>query len=762
MNQLVEPKSALGQLPAGSEPGRQYPQVYPAIPEAGDPSGSGAVADYWQIIRRRKTALFLIVCLGVAAALLVTLPQRPVYQAAATLEVLPVNQNFLNMRDVNPTAAEPSYTPEYDIQTQVNVLQSHSTLEGALGRIHLSARVLPPELRPSPLEKALGRPAKLESKEELALSAAQRNLRVRARPNTRLVEIRYDSSDPAYAADFVNALAAETIERNLQTRWEAAQHTSDWLTRQMEDLKRKLEQSEEGLQAYARSVGLAFMGEKDNLAEQKLRQVQEELSRAQADRISKQSRYELAANASVEALPEVLDDTGLKDYRAKLTDLRRQLAELSSSYTGAFPKIKKLQAEIAELQSARDAARGNVVARIRNEYDAAQRRERLLIADYEKQLKLVSSQSAAVSRYNILKGEADTERQLYESMVQRVKEAGLASALRASNIQVVDAAQPPRHPYKPNILLNMALGLLSALFFGIGYLVVREHSDRRIREPGDTPVYLEASELGVIPSAKSDRYSDRKRLPQTLGLSSPLHGHAVVPNHPEVKFWTREPSALAESFRAILTSLLFASHNGHRPRVLVLSSPNPGEGKTLVTSNLAIALARANMRVLVIDGDLRKPRLHDIFGVENDNGFSDVLLCADTQLPILSLRETSVPGLLVLCSGTCADTDLLYSKRLPGLIAQLRREFDMILIDTPPMLHMPDARILARHADAVVLVLRSRQTTKDAALIARQRLAEDGTRVLGTILNDWDPTHSSAYGYEKYYDHYRRYRQAKA
>lgn len=763
MNQTVEPNGGLAPLPPGAAGlWRRYPYLEGSSTDATERTGGGTVADYWQILRRRKAMLLLVILLGGLTALLLTLPQTPMYQAKASLEVLPVNENFLNMREVNPTASEPSYTPEYDVQTQVNMLQSYSTLQATVARMDILNRPLPAEVRPALVQKVLGTAPKPATKEELALAAAERNLRVRARPNTRLLEIRYDSSDPDYAAAFVNALTAETIERNLQSRWASAQHTSEWLTRQMMDLKQKLEQSEARVQSYGRSVGFAFTGEKDNLSEQRLRQIQDQLFRAQADRILKESRYELATSASPEALPEVLDDPGLKEYQAKLTDLGRQLAELSSSFTSAFPKIKKVESEIAVVRAAQDAARRNIVDRIRNEYDGARRGERLLSVEYEKQLRFVSSQAAEVSRYNILKGEADTERQLYQNMVQRVKEASLASALRASNIQVIDAARPPKEPYKPNTVLNTALGLLSGVFLGTGYVVMRERSDRRIREPGDSAVYLETSELGVIPCARSDRYSKVRRVSQTLSLTTRAPESAATPNHPDVMFWRRELSALAESFRAVLTSLLFSGRNGGRPKVIVLSSASPGEGKTLVTSNLAIALARANMRVLVIDGDLRKPRMHEIFGVDNRSGLSDVLRCRSAELPNISVQETSVPGLLVLSSGSNADTDLLYSEHLPELVARLRRQFDMILIDTPPMLHMPDARVLARHADAVVLVVRSRRTTKDAALIARQRFAEDGTTVLGTILNDWDPRSSSAYGYEKYDDHYRPYKRTKA
>jgi capsular exopolysaccharide synthesis family protein len=232
--------------------------------------------------------------------------------------------------------------------------------------------------------------------------------------------------------------------------------------------------------------------------------------------------------------------------------------------------------------------------------------------------------------------------------------------------------------------------------------------------------------------------------------------------------WQRKPSLVAESFRAALTSILFSGQNGDRPRVIVFTSPNPGEGKSTVVSNLGIALAEINQRVLLIDGDLRKPRLQEIFSLPAQTGLSDLLRQRQpfNGTPVEGLVvETGVPGLYVLPSGkeSGASTTLLYSPRVGELLQLLRQNFDTILIDTPPMLHIPDARVLGRLADAVILVVRANRTTRDATRAAYQRLAEDGTQVLGTILNDWNPKRAPGYGYYRYYDrYYRNYYGAKS
>ncbi len=730
---------------------------------------AGGLLDYWRILRRRKGMLILIAFLGALAGFLITVPQTPIYQARTTLEVQGLNENFLNMREVSPTVtASNIYYPEYDMQTQVRILQSATLRKRVMGKLKSENRTWSAAEpgRLSAWRKALGLPQPKEvSASELALGMASGTLRVRAQANTRLLEISSDSTDPQLAADFVNTLASEYTEQNLEARWKTTQHTGEWLTRQMEDLRIKLEKSEEGLQNYARASGLQFTSEKDNVADQKLKGLQDELSKAQADRINKQSRYELAAGSSPETLAEVLEDASLRDHQAKLRELRQQRAELDTSFTAAHPKVQKVQAQITTLEAELGKARATIVRRIQNDYEAAQRREKLLAATYSAQARLMAEQADKVTHYSILKREVDTNRQLYENMLQRVKEAGIASALRASNIRVVDPAQRPGGPYKPDVANNTMLGLLTGVLLGAVLIIGLERMDRTVQSPGDVSFYLNVSELGVIPSANADlgrRLYRSKRKEVGAAESS---GQALQPSQTfiELATWQRKPSLVAESFRATLTSILFSGQDGDRPRVVVLTSPNPGEGKSTVVSNLGIALAEINQRVLLIDGDLRKPRLRGIFSLTAQSGLSDLLRQKQplngNPLECLVV-ETSVPGLYVLPSGSesAASTNLLYSPRMGELVQLLRHHFDTILIDTPPMLHIPDARVLGRLADAVILVVRANRTTRDATRAAYQRLAEDGTPVLGTILNDWNPKRTPGYGYYRYYDrYYRRY-----
>jgi polysaccharide biosynthesis transport protein len=717
--------------------------------------GGGGLLEYWRILQRRKGTVILIAFLGALAGVFYTLPQPPVYQARTLIEIQSMNDNFMHMADINPTRAGSSYFPEVDIQTQVRILQSRSMIDRVVRKLKLDKQpVAVQQSRLAAWRNALNLAPVKPAGREQAIAAASGSLKVRAQPNTRLVEISCDSASPKMAADFANALSTEFIDQNLEARWQATQHTGEWLTGQLESVKIKLEKAEDELQSYARETGLLFTNEKDNIAELKLKQLQEEISRAQADRISRQSRYELASKAPAESVAEVLDDPGLKEIQGKLTDLRRQLADLSSSFQPAHPKVKKIQAQIVTLESALQHERANILNRIHNDFESAQRREKLLTADYATSARLMTGQADKVAHYNILKREVDTTRQLYDSMLQKVKEAGVASALRASNVRVVDPATVPAAPYKPSLVTNTALGLMCGLFLGIAFVVFRDRADCTIQEPGDVSYYLGVPELGLIPSASSDPAVKRSR-GKALALSTSGDPAASV----GLAVWQQKPSAVAESFRAAIASIMFSGKNGNRPQVIVISSATPAEGKTTVAANLAIALAEINQRVLLIDADMRRPRLHGLFGVDNSTGVVDVLRRTEPFNTALNglAKQTQVPNLWILPSGPSGHSDpaLLYSNRLAELIRQVREHYDTVLVDTPPMLSMADSRIIGRASDAVILVVRANQTTKEALQDACSRFNEDGTPLLGTILNDWNPKHSTHYSYYHYYDKYK-------
>ena len=549
----------------------------------------------------------------------------------------------------------------------------------------------------------------------------------------------------------------------------------------------KLEESEDRLQASAHASGLIFTSETSNVAEQQLVQVQASLSEARADRISKQSKYELASSSPAETLPDILDSPSLSQYQVKLNTLKQASANLKTTFTDSYPEVKRLQAEIGELEDAMRRESRNIIDRIKNEFDESLRREKLLQADYDKQAVLVSEQARKAIQYNILKREAETNRQLYDTLLQKGKEARLAAAMKASPVRIIDQALPPDFPIKPNHLRNSLLGVVGGLFLGVVFVIGRERLDRTIKNPGDTEFYIGASELGFIPAIAAPAAGKKLRVRLLRGGSGPeSNGQGAGKNgagssdrelslvrsagaesdsqaNPELIAWNEQSSWASECVQATLTSILFSSSNGHGPRKLVITSGSPGEGKSTVVSNLASAIAEINQTVLIIDADMRRPRQHRIFGLSNEQGLSDLLrhpAKLDAETVKLLTKQTALPGVMLLPSGPGANSvsNLLHSDRTRELLAIARKSFDWVLIDTPPMMQIADARLLGRLADAVVLVIKAGSTTRDTVAACEERLRKDNTKLLGTVLNQWDPKTSEP-GYYKQYYRYQEYYQ---
>lgn len=735
------------------------------IPGAGLKRDYAGVLEYWQMIRRHPATVIVVTVLGAIVGFVSTLPDARIYQARVTLEIQGLNEDFLNMKSVNPTVdASSNYSPDYDIQTQVKILQSRSLIRRAVKKLQSHEWV--PNIQPPDRIANWRKALKIDpdSQKELlqrAIGTAAGSVRVRSSPTNRIVDVSIDSTNPQVAADFANTLAAEYMDQNLESRWQTTEHTGEWLTRQLQDLKVKLEKDEEELQSYARTTGLVYTDEKNNVDDAKLADLQRQLSEATADRVGKQSRYEISKATAPDAVADVLGDGG-RDSNASIRELQGQLAQLLVQYTPNHIEVKRVQARIDALKAEQAKAKGadssTILIRIRDEYEAALRREKLLAAAYANQAHLVSAKADEAAHYNLLKRDVDSSRTLYENMLERLKEASIASALRASNIRVVDPAEPPSIPYKPDVRRTITVGLLAGLCIGVVIVVLRERADRTLQDPGDAAYYLNLAELGVVPVAELLDARTGKRPPgQTVLRIENGKAPTAEPadDRIEVVSWHRKSSLLAESFRTTLTSILFSGQNGDRPRMLVFTSASPKEGKTTVVCNIGISLAEIHHNVLLIDADMRRPRLHSVFEVSNDKGLSD-LLFEDKPLDVEALEAvcvpTAIPRLYVLPSGGSRHnaSSLVHSPRLPELMKLARERFDTVVVDTPPMVNISDARVVGRFGDAVILVVRSAVTTRDAALLAKRRFAEDGIQVLGTILNYWNPK-TPGYGYYRYY-----------
>jgi uncharacterized protein involved in exopolysaccharide biosynthesis/Mrp family chromosome partitioning ATPase len=771
-------------------------RAYGYRPPAGSDEEQGSLVEYWRTLQRRRGTLILIGSIGLLLGILITLPQAPVYEAKTTLEVLELNDNFMNTKDVSQIEQGGRIDLLTDIQTQIKLLDSESLRDRTLAALGYKKPVGgEEETIPATVAMMLHlRGFDTKDPHNGQLKMASKETKVRASGQTRVIEVQVSTTSPRVAAEYANRLTQEFIEQNMEARWQMTQRTGEFLTKQLDEMKVKLERSDDALQEYARRSGLIFTAEKTNVSEEKLRQLQEELTKAQTDRVSKQTRWEMATSAPVDSLPDVLNDLSLREYQGRLSELRRQAAELSETYTPENAKVRRVDAQITALQKSLNSQRGDILRRIKNEYDEANRRERLLTSAYASQTGVVTDQGEKAIQYNILKREVETNRQIYDNMLQRMKEASVASALRASNVRVIDPAKAPTKPSKPIIALNAFLGLLSGMFFGVVFIVLTDRADRTIQEPADIALYLNLRELGLIPSgasvAKNNKaYFYAKRAPKELedGEKQPERLGLVT--------YQKKSSLIAESFRAALASILFTRQSSRQPRALVVTSPSPSEGKTTVVCNLAISIAETGQRVLLVDADMRKPRIHEIFDLQNESGLTTLLQARETvdlshvnpageltaeqdssaasssngkaagaedatagREYLAFVNQTVVPNLSVLTAGPSVSgaTNLLYSPRLNEYFTRFLRDFDMVIFDTPPMLTIVDARVIARHADGVVLVVRAGKTTRDAAVAAQTRLREDGVHVVGTIMNDWNPKHAPG-GYYGYYNGYHGY-----
>lgn len=711
---------------------------------------SGSVLDYWRTIWQRKLLLTMCGLAGLGLGVAVTLPQTPMYRANTSIEIQDAKDDNLaaRMLTLQQQPDSPAVDSFTDIQTQIKILASRTLIEKALDKTNISsvANLERPSDAATTFRSLFHMPAP-EANHDALVEAASKNLKVSAVNQTRIIEVSYDAADPALAARFTNALTSEFIEQNLQARFEMNRKTSEWLVSQVDEMRGKLQQSEDALQAYARRQGLIYAGsDRQIVSEEKLRELQSELSKAQADRVEKQSRFEIARSSAPGSVPEVLNDGNVRAMESNLVDLQKQEAEMAVTFKPDYTKAKALRAEIESLQSAIEGKRGTIISRLDNELQESERREQLLGAAYQKQTRLVTDDSEKSVQYDMLKHDVDTNRQIYSVMLQRVKESGITSALKATNVRVIDPAKAPQHPYTPKLPMNAGAGLLIGLMLGVVGVVVRSKANGTLQEPGDAGLLLGIPELGVIPSAAEfDRNTPSVSLfSREKGQNTLLLTAGAGAQSPKT----------ADSFRAVLASILFATQK-QRQLVLVVTSASPGEGKTTTTSNLATTLARMGRKVLLIDGDIRSPRLHSIFSLENSVGLTTTLDqsgLTDAQVDGF-IQKTSIMNLDVLTSGPSiqAGADLLFSTSMPALIARYRSQYDMVLIDTAPMLIMPDARVLGRIADGVVLIAKAGQTTRSAIDAAYRRLIEDGTPVLGVVLNDWNAK-LSAY---KYYSHYQ-------
>lgn len=760
------------------DPKRMWP-VYRGTSAAlaGDWSGTATeprsqLLEYLRVIRGNFVLIATLGVVGLGAGWLTAVLRPAMYQATTLLDIRSLNENFLNSREGSPIGATASVLPESYIQTEIKILGSDSVRQRGLKGLEANAPPanMPVPQPPSFWSSIFGRFHADQVPFKVLAEDAARRVKVRAVGDTRMVQVLCDARDGQLAANMCNSLAAAYIEYNLESRQTSTKETGAWLESQVDDVRRRLTKAENDLKDSSKETAFLFdSGAGVNAAEEKLREIQTALSQAQSERIVRESDYEVAASRPVDSLPAALDSGPIREYRMRLADLKRQLAEAGAIMTPEHYRVRELSMQVADMESALSKERGDLVNRLKGDFDVAQHHEAALAAAYAKQAAEVSQRGDKEVQYNMLKREVDSDRNMYETLLQKVDEVGLSAAMRTSTISVLDPAVAPAVPYAPSFHVSMAAGLFGGALLGLCFSFLRVHSDRTLHGPGDAANFLQLRELGVIPSARNgrvrlllDRMNPMLAKPRMTSLTleqSPDGEAFVVPrtasNSTALATWLRTPE-LTEAFFGTMSSLRFATERGEPARIMVLTSPEAGEGKTTVATNLAIALAQIGRRVILVDGDLRRPRLAQIFDRSCAGGLAELLDRAGSleDVPLAEyILSTPVPNLSLLPTRPAHDgiSSMLHSAHMRVLLDRLRQEFDHVIIDSPPMLHIADARILGWLADGVMLVLRARRTTREAALAAYECLRQDGSHVLGSVLNDWNPRTSEKYaGYKPF------------
>jgi capsular exopolysaccharide synthesis family protein len=684
---------------------------------------------YWQMLLKRRWLVLGVMASGLALALLVTLLTPPLYRASTTLQIDRQTMQIVLVEGV--TSGEASDGDFY--QTQYELLKSRALAERVTNSLHLAGtpaledvtghswtdRVLR-SLRP-----ASSKPARKLDEAAQAVSIVQAGLEVEPIRNSRLVRLSYSSGDPRLSARIANAYAEQFIAQQLDHRLDASSYARQYLEGQLRDTKTKLEQSERALVAFAQKEKIVSTGDGPSLVAQNLADLNTQLAAAQGARIRAEARLRGATSSSGAALPaDMLTDSNVRILQQQKATLQGEYQQKLQVFKPDYPAMKQLQGQIDAVDKQIASALNEVRSSVRSEYEAARAQEQLLtqeLATLRSQTLDVDSHSI---EYNILKREADTNRQLYDALLQRYKEIGVATDVGSNNVSIVDRALPPGGRYKPSLPLNLGIGLLLGSILGALAAFALEFLDQTLKTPQDVEQRLRLPVFGIIPKLKK-----QEAPAQALrDLRSPF----------------------SEAYRSVRTALQFSTDSGV-PKVLLVTSAGPGEGKSTTAWSLARNFAQLGKSVLLIDGDLRNPSLHRVAEVRGEIGLSNLLAGAANINE--AVQDTDDPRLKIVLAGPLPPNpaELLAGSKLVSLLTVAAESYDQVIIDGPPVLGIADAPILANAAAGTLLVVEAGRTRIQTAQIAIKRLYTARARLIGAIVSKYAATrYSHGYGYGDY------------
>ncbi len=731
-----------------------------------------SIQDFWGVLSRRRIVFLGVMATVIALAFILFATSTRLYKGSAQIQVLKESADTLSMATMmGPESASDAVDSNITLQTQAQILQSDSLALQVVHELNLEHSpdfrghfnpigwvlgLFAPQGVPDPanvpLEQAPGRRAAV-------VSAFEAHLKVSPVSGTRLITVEYLSTNPQTAAAVANRLVQDLVEYNFQTRHNATREATIWLGNQLRDLRKQSDDLQARVVSLQRDSGVFAFGQTDTQGHEqvftpqldRLQQATTQLEQAQSARIMKGALYASVRNGDPELISGLAGNgllngassavagsfTLLQNLRGEEAQTQARLDELSEKFGPGYPKLAELQSSLASTRkSIRDEAI-RVASRVQNDYTVAQQIEDKDRAVYLDEKNQAESQNDKAVQYQVAKQEATQSRTLYDNLVGRMKEADLVAGMRSSNITLVDAARVPARPAKPNAVLYAAGSIAGGLLLGVCGALFRDATDNRIQELAEMETLFSEASIGLLPF--HDAKAERKRL---AGAGAPftaaMNGSALMASNATVAA-TEPRAAYTESVRVLCTSLLQGNNGGPCGQVLLVTSSVSGEGKSMLAANLGIVCAQRGKKVLLVDGDLRTPMLHESFQIEAGKGLSSLLdegIVEDSS-SAAQVPFPSVPGLNVLTAGPVPayPAELLASDTMAELVRQWRRQYDYIIIDGAPILPVTDSALLSRYADFTLVVARHNATDRRSLERTCQILRSQGVRNLGMVLN---------------------------
>jgi capsular exopolysaccharide synthesis family protein len=718
-----------------------------------EPEGRTHLRDFFHILLKRKWWVIGTLFGVMAAMVLVILFMTPIFKATTVLQITQDNSgpsigeldtmSFLKGgQDVNKFQ-----------ETQYKILTSRGVAARVIEALNLQET---PEFKAIAAKYPNAPPEKLRSD---MIDLFLDKLVVNPLKDTYLVEVAYKSQDRVLAKKVTDALAREYVQLVIDSRAQSFSLVKDWLGKQLEQMTQKVQASQKKLFEFGQKHDFYALEDKDNVIIQKYIELSALVTKAESERLAKEALYRQIKEKGPDA-PAITNNPLIMNLRQELVAQNAKVSGMDRTFLSEHPHMQVEQAKLADLRKRLGGEVNRLQKTVKADYEAAVKAENLLTTTFQEQKGLVGKLQDNLVDFQILKRDAQTTEKLYKALLERMGETTVASTMVAGTVGVIDPPEAPYDPYLPKPLLFVVLSGVMGLFLGAGTAFLVEYMDSSIKTTDDVERVVQLPSLGVVPLCHNDLSKmNNDKIPVSIsGLLSWMrnrNGQNIPLGDLDLIMLKHPRSPMSEAIRHLRTSLML-SVSGGPPEAIVITSPHPREGKSTISINLAIALAQDGHRVVILDCDLRRPRIHEVFHLKNNPGLTSHLTGTATLEAIM--KPTEVDNLFFIPAGPVPPNpaELLNSQAFKNLLQNLRREFHHIIIDTPPTLGFADARVASLQADGVLLVAKHQSTSREAGRLARQYFAQVNARMLGMVLNQLDTRDLRRHAIynQKYYNRY--------